>query len=64
MRRRGFAGGAGEPALQQVQSRRRFAAQQPDRNIRRILAQRISSEIGLIEFAALQIDADIEHIGD
>ena len=64
MRRRGFAGAADQAGLQQIQRVRRIAAQEPDRNIRRIFAQRIFQQIGLIELAALQIDGDIEHIGE
>ena len=58
-----FAGGARQTGLQQVQRSRRFAAQEPDRNVRRILAQWVAQEIGLIKLAALQIDGDVEHVG-
>ena len=37
--------------------------EQPDRNVGSILAQRILQQIGLIQFAALQIDHDVEHVG-
>ncbi len=63
MRRRGFAGSADETGLQQVQGIGRLTAQKSDRDVRRVLTQRILQEIGLIELAAFQIDHHVEHIG-
>ena len=64
VRRRGFARCTDETGLQHVQGRVAVAVQQAHRHVRVVLVQRIFADVGAFEFAALQVDEDVEHIGD
>ena len=63
VRGRGFTRAAYQAALQQVTCGRRFVAQQPHGNIRCVLAQGVLQQVGAIEFAALEVDGDVQHVG-
>ena len=63
MRGRGFARLAGETRLQHVQRRRTVLIEEPYRYVRGVLAQRIVPQVRTIEFTALQVDVELEHVG-